>query len=340
MSSPFIIVHPPLIHNQQIIFLTLLTGSAYIFLDSTCPLLTTSQLLPIPALLGAPYLFTYICVTARADHIGPRNHNEQLQAYPYDHLLFRPNHPCRTCGLDKPARSKHCSLCGVCVAKADHHCPWVNNCLGRSTYRYFLFLLLSLGIIEYYGAYLAWSILAPSFADLNRNLGWTSKVYWGQWGDGFVRAINTGGLSVAGVGLLAVTTAPLPLGLLAYHLYLIWAGITTNESAKWADWRDDITDGFVYRAKRSVILQRERERRRKNTLGLGHEETTLPLGESEDEPPCSWPIKSDQMVVRTTDGKPPIGQEELWEKVTSLDHVVNIYDLGFTQNLINILLGR
>lgn len=162
-------------------------------------------------------------------------------------------------------------------------------------------------------------------------------------------AVNKGGLSVAGVGLLALTTAPLPLALLAYHVYLVWAGMTTNESSKWADWRDDMSDGFVYIAKRSVILEKERERKAaaavaQDEQGDGEEngihKTLLPRGESEDEPGCPWPIQSDQMIVRTTDGKPPVGQEELWERVRSLDDVVNIYDLGLWQNLLCIMQGR
>lgn len=49
--------------------------------------------------------------------------------------------PCRKCGGPKPPRTHHCHVCNACVLKMDHHCPWLNNCVGWRNYPYFVRLL-------------------------------------------------------------------------------------------------------------------------------------------------------------------------------------------------------
>lgn len=35
---------------------------------------------------------------------------------------------CVSCLARKPLRAKHCYVCKMCVARHDHHCPWIANC--------------------------------------------------------------------------------------------------------------------------------------------------------------------------------------------------------------------
>ncbi|CDR96492.1 DHHC zinc finger domain containing protein, putative [Babesia bigemina] len=44
---------------------------------------------------------------------------------------------CVTCHIYRPPRTVHCSSCGGCVLRYDHHCPYIGNCIGFNNYRRF-----------------------------------------------------------------------------------------------------------------------------------------------------------------------------------------------------------
>ena len=44
---------------------------------------------------------------------------------------------CEVCQTHVANDAKHCGQCNRCVDGFDHHCRWLNNCIGRSNYESF-----------------------------------------------------------------------------------------------------------------------------------------------------------------------------------------------------------
>ncbi|KAJ5650632.1 uncharacterized protein N7484_004355 [Penicillium longicatenatum] len=310
-----------------IFFVGLLAIGEAVFLPPAWPRMPGVHKPWVPVVVILPYVLLYKCVTTKS-FITPENHDQEMKRYPYDRVLFHPGHRCRTCDLPKPPRSKHCNICKGCVSRHDHHCVWLMNCVGANNYVYFMSLLLSLTILLVYGTFVGYQLLCQTLetrvtAEGKAAMkGWT--MYFHIWA-----LVITADYKIGTVTLLMLMTAPLAAAFLIYHSYLVWAGTTTNESAKWSDLKDDVEDGFVFKAKRSQI------------------ENAPPYTDFGDEP---WPVQSDQILV--TDDDPPMegyvleadsnrvhynctGEvpiDSRWRPVHSMNELDNIYDIGFWGN--------
>merc|ERR1712126_409772 len=55
---------------------------------------------------------------------------------------------CTKCETYRPPRAHHCRVCKRCVRRMDHHCPWINNCVGEWNQKYFIQSLVYVGMIS------------------------------------------------------------------------------------------------------------------------------------------------------------------------------------------------
>lgn len=58
--------------------------------------------------------------------------------------IFDPVLLCADCEVIRTDRSRHCSICNKCVERFDHHCPWINNCVGVNNHGIFMGFLISI----------------------------------------------------------------------------------------------------------------------------------------------------------------------------------------------------
>merc|ERR1719268_587708 len=117
---------------------------------------------------------------------------------------------CEKCQAVKPDRSHHCSVCGKCILKMDHHCPWVNNCVAFNNYKFFI---LFLGYALTYCLYLA---------------GCTFKYFIMFW-KGELTQYGSGKFHILFLFFVSIMFCISVSSLFWYHVYLIMYNKSTLE---------------------------------------------------------------------------------------------------------------
>ncbi|CAM8899010.1 hypothetical protein QQ045_005330 [Rhodiola kirilowii] len=116
---------------------------------------------------------------------------------------------CDKCHTYKPPRAHHCRICRRCILRMDHHCVWINNCVGHWNYKSFVNLVFYATVGSLYT---------------------TVMIIWCALQEGLDFAESTAlkPLYVA-YGILAVALNLVLGTLLGWHIYLILHNMTTIE---------------------------------------------------------------------------------------------------------------
>ena len=74
-------------------------------------------------------------------------------------------------------QSKHCSQCDRCVYYFDHHCLWINNCVGKKNYKLFMLLVFSITIMLLYHISMQLFVLIEYFSNKDKYLANLDEIY-------------------------------------------------------------------------------------------------------------------------------------------------------------------
>ncbi|XP_055765593.1 palmitoyltransferase ZDHHC5-A-like [Salvelinus fontinalis] len=199
-----------------------LVGSTTLFFCFTCPWLSEQFSVAVPIYNGVIFLFVLanFCMATFMDPgIFPRADEDEDKEDDFRAPLYKTVEIrgiqvrmkwCSTCRFYRPPRCSHCSVCDNCVEDFDHHCPWVNNCIGRRNYRYFFLFLLSL-TVHIMGVF---------------GFGLLYVLYHTQQLDRVHSAVTMAVMCVAGLFFIPVA------GLTGFHMVLVARGRTTNEQVQ------------------------------------------------------------------------------------------------------------
>lgn len=146
----------------------------------------------------------------------PREYNQEN-----GHVIE--NLKCQICFHTVDHTTKHCKSCNKCISGFDHHCVWLNNCIGKKNYKAFFILVLLMAITSTMSLAIDVSLIIIYFTN-NQNLfdydneieiiffTLTSKIWL------FIISITL----IINAGLTVVT-----VNLLQFHIILIKRNLTT-----------------------------------------------------------------------------------------------------------------
>ncbi|XP_044017780.1 putative uncharacterized protein DDB_G0292292 [Aphidius gifuensis] len=145
------------------------------------------------------------------------------------------NGRCHLCNItiSSEKKTKHCSVCNKCIDNFDHHCMWLNNCIGKRNYKFFIICIVSAIVSALISFLLSFIEIATSINYYINNQT-NNTIIMDNNTTLPITPIqdNSSLIIITIVCLLSAIAAALLIHLCVFHGYITYLGITTYEYVK------------------------------------------------------------------------------------------------------------
>jgi len=195
---------------------------------------------------------------------NPFSQNQSIILYMGTKYKFK---YCITCGIIRPPKCSHCSICNSCFLRTDHHCPWLGTCVAQRNYIFFLLFILHSFLVSFFdGIISAFHII---------------------WHISQEKQFNTNLICSAFCVLLGLFGVFFIGNLVILHIKLISKGITTRENVHrtYEKKVNPLDRGSFCANLKAIILRYSRQKSKfwpitsgqkycENVAGLAHENSS------------------------------------------------------------------
>ncbi|XP_038125358.1 palmitoyltransferase ZDHHC11 isoform X1 [Cyprinodon tularosa] len=147
---------------------------------------------------------------------------------------------CYLCDVNVGPKVKHCGVCNKCVEGFDHHCKWLNTCVGQRNYWFFFAALISAILAGFMITVIILFIFIQHYLDphvlrtapqFDASLGNTTWLLFLPVAP--IKTSSAGLLTLAFITIMLCTACLILLiHLLGFHLYLFYKGMSTYDYVK------------------------------------------------------------------------------------------------------------
>jgi len=188
---------------------------------SFCGLLAHMLPSPVNIIVLVVYVIDLVVVLGSGFETGRCDPIDPFVLCPDEDLEGRPELlKCGACVSRVNKLSRHCLICDKCVVDYDHHCKWLNNCIGAANYRSFICLISSTLVLVGLQFSVSVYLLAKYVSSMD---GLQSDL------DSSVITINAElyFVVVCANVLLGLPSGMMVAHLVGFHIYLANLGLTT-----------------------------------------------------------------------------------------------------------------